>query len=125
MNKHNTPRHLSIYDGVAMSESHSHRERDDNYSKVIIQLAPRWRIIECRNALQWIIQLRSSKLLNQGYWLGVSYLTSRNKLIEVSTGLNLLSDASMKDVLAGLPETVSQRRSGTPLIDNTKIRAMA
>ena len=108
MNKHNTPRHLSIYDGVAMSESHSHRERDDNYSKVIIQLAPRWRIIECRNALQWIIQQRSSKLLNRGHWLGVSYHTSKNKLIEVSIGLNLLSDASIRDVLAGLPETISK-----------------
>ena len=125
MNKHNTPRHLSIYDGVAMSESHSHRERDDSYSKVIIKLAPRWRIIECRNALQWIIQHRSSKLLNRGHWLSVSYHTSRNKLIEVSTRLNLLSDASMKDVLAGLPETFSQRGSGTPSTDNTDIRAMA
>ena len=69
----NSPRHLSIYDGVDISESHSHRERDDSYSKIIIQLAPRWRIIECRNALQWIIQHRSSKLLNRGHWLGVSY----------------------------------------------------
>jgi hypothetical protein len=108
-----------------MSESQSHRERDDSYSKIIIQLAPRWRIIECRNALQWIIQHRSSKLLNRGHWLSVSYHTSRNKLIEVSTRLNLLSDASMKDVLAGLPETFSQRGSGTPSTDNTDIRAMA
>ena len=95
-------------DGVDIDNVHSHRERDDSYSKVIIRLAPRWRIIECRNALQWIIQLRSSKLLNRGHWLGVSYHTSRNKLIEVSTRLNLLSDVSMKDVLAGLPETISK-----------------
>ena len=94
--------------GVDISECHSHRERDDSYSKVIIQLAPRWRIIECRNALQWIIQHRSAKPLNRGYWLGVSYHASRIKLIEVSTGLNLLSDASMKNVLAGLPETISK-----------------
>ena len=119
------PLPLANNDGVDISECHSHRERDDSYSKVIIQPAPRWRIIECRNALQWIIQHRSAKPLNRGYWLGVSYLTSRNKLIEVSTGLNLLSDASMKDVLTGLPETISQRSSGTPLTDNTKIRAMA
>ena len=104
----NSPRHLSIYDGVDIDNGHSHRERDDNYSKVIIQLAPRWRIIECRNALQWIIQHRSSKLLNRGHWLGVSYHTSRNKLIKVSTDLNLLSDASMKDVLDSLPETISK-----------------
>ena len=95
-------------DGVDIDNVHSHRERDDNYSKVIIQLTPRWRIIECRNALQWVIQHRSAKPLNRGYWLGMSYLTSRNKLIEVSTGLNLLSDVSMKDVLAGLPETISK-----------------
>ena len=103
-----TPLPLANNDGVGISESHSHRERDDSYSKVIILLTSRWRIIECRNALQWIIQHRSAKLLNRGHWLGVSYHTSRNKLIEVSTGLNLLSDASMKDVLAGLPETVSK-----------------
>ena len=102
------PLALANNDGVDIDNVHSHRERDDNYSKVIIQLTPRWRIIECRNALQWIIQHRSAKLLNRGHWLGVSYLTSRNKLIEVSTGLNLLSDVSMKDVLAGLPETISK-----------------
>ena len=119
------PLPLANNGGLAMSESQSHRERDDSYSKIIIQLAPRWRIIECRNALQWIIQHRSSKLLNRGHWLSVSYHTSRNKLIEVSTRLNLLSDASMKDVLAGLPETFSQRGSGTPSTDNTDIKAMA
>ena len=104
----NTHHHLSIYDGVDISKCQSHRERDDSYSKVIIHPALRWRIIECRNALQWIIQHRSAKPLNRGYWLGVSYLTSRNKLIEVSTGLNLLSDASMSDKLSKLPNHINQ-----------------
>ena len=108
MKKVKTPLPLANNDGVDISESHSHRERDDSYSKIIIQLAPRWRIIECRNALQWIIQHRSSKLLNRGHWFGVSYLTSRNKLIEVSTGLNLLSDASMSEVLSKLPNNSNQ-----------------
>ena len=73
MKKVKTPLPLANNDGVEYQKCHSHRERDDSYSKVIIQLAPRWRIIECRNALQWIIQHRSSKLLNRGHWLGVSY----------------------------------------------------
>jgi len=120
-----TPSPHSNNDQVDIAEGKSHRERDDNYSKVIIHLAPRWRIIECRNALQWIIQHRSAKPLNRGYWLGKSYLTSRNKLIEVSTSLNLLSDASMKDVLVGLPENISQRHSIAPLTDHTKIRTIA
>ena len=95
-------------EGGDMAEFNSHRERDDNYNKVIIQLAPRWRIIECKNALQWIIQHRATKPLNQGYWLGVSYITTRNKLIEVSTALNLLSDASMRGKLLKLPNQINQ-----------------
>jgi len=120
-----TPSSPSNNEHVDIAEGKSHRERDDNYRKVIIHLSPRWRIIECRNALQWIIQHRSAKPLNRGYWLGKSYLTSRNKLIEVSTSLNLLSDASMKDVLVGLPENISQRHSIAPLTDHTKIRIIA
>ena len=95
-------------EGGDMAEFNSHRERDDNYNKVIIQLAPRWRIIECKNALQWIIQHRAAKPLNPGHWLGVSYITSRSKLIEVSKGLNLLSDASMGDKLSKLPNQINQ-----------------
>jgi hypothetical protein len=66
----------------------SHRERDDSYGKVILQLAPRWRIIECRNADQWIIQKRSAEPLDRGKWTSVSYVVSRDKLIELSASLD-------------------------------------
>ena len=105
----NTPSPCMNNEGGDMAECNSHRERDDNYKKVIIQLAPRWRIIECKNALQWIIQHRATKPLNQGYWLGVSYITTRNKLIEVSKALNLLSDASMSAKLSKLPNHINQQ----------------
>ena len=104
----NTPSPCINNDGVDMTECNSHRERDDNYNKVIIQLSPRWRIIECKNALQWIIQRRAAKPLNPGHWLGVSYITSRSKLIEVSNGLNLLSDGSMGHKLSKLPNQINQ-----------------
>ena len=88
----------------------SHRERDDNYQGVIVQLDPRWRIIECRDAIQWIIQKRSAKPLNPGYWLGASYVTDRNKLIELSTTLGLLSEPSLRAVLDALPSSVTELR---------------
>ena len=72
------PRH-SKYTQLTPMDNPSHRERDDNYHGVIVQLDPRWRIIECRDAFQWIIQKRSAEPLNPGYWLGASYLTDRNK----------------------------------------------
>lgn len=96
------------YTGLTSIYNPSHRERDDSYGKVILQLAPRWRIIECRNAEQWIIQKRNAEPLNPGVWLGVSYVVSRDKLIELSTSLGLLSEPSKRAVLEALPSTTRE-----------------
>ena len=88
----------------------THRERDDKNSKVIVKLAPRWRIIECRNAEQWIIQKRSAEPLHQGVWRSVSYVVSRDKLIELSASLGLLSEPSKRAVLAALPSSATNLR---------------
>ncbi|MDA9214905.1 hypothetical protein N9O86_02885 [Planktomarina temperata] len=84
----------------------THMERSDAYSKVVVTLAPRWRIIECRNAEQWIIQKRSAEPLDRGKWTGVSYIVSRDKLIELSTSLGLLSEPSKRAVLEAFPVSI-------------------
>ena len=89
MTIHDHPPLPSLYTGLTPIYNASHRERDDSYGKVILQLARRWRIIECRNAEQWIIQKRSADHLDRGKWTGVSYVVSRKKLIALSTGLGL------------------------------------
>ena len=96
----------SLYTGLTPVYNASHRERDDSYTKVILQLAPRWRIIECRNAEQWIIQKRSAGPLDRGKWTGVSYIVSRDKLIELSTSLGLLSEPSKRAVLEAFPVSI-------------------
>jgi hypothetical protein len=103
MSKISTPPTPSKHAGLTPVYIPSHRERDDNYQGVIVQLDPRWRIIECRDAIQWIIQKRSAEPSHSGYWLGASYLTDRNKLIELSTTLGLLSEPSSRAVLEALP----------------------
>ena len=110
MSKISTPPTPSKYTGLTPIDNTSHRERDDNYQSVIVQLAPRWRIIECRDATQWIIQKRSAEPLNPGYWLGASYVTDRNKLIELSTALGLLSEPSLRAVLEALPSSATELR---------------
>jgi len=85
-------------------------EREDSYSKVVVTLAPRWRIIECRNAEQWIIQKRSAEPLDRGKWTGVSYVVSRDKLIALSTSLGLLSEPSKLAVLERLPSSATDLR---------------
>ena len=108
MTIHNHPPLPSLYTGLTPVYIASHRERDDSYTKVILQLAPRWRIIECRNAEQWIIQKRSAEPLDRGKWTGVSYVVSRDKLIELSTSVGLLSEPSKRAVLEALPSTARE-----------------
>ena len=88
----------------------THMEREDSYSKVVVTLAPRWRIIECRNAEQWIIQHRSAEPLHQGVWRSVSYVVSRDKLIELSASLGFLSEPSKRAVLERLPSSATDLR---------------
>ena len=108
MTIHNHPPLPSLYTGLTPVYNASHRERDDSYTKVILQLAPRWRIIECRNAEQWIIQHRSAEPLPGGVWRSISYVVSRDKLIELSASLGLLSEPSKRAVLEALPSTIRE-----------------
>ena len=100
----------SLYTGLTPVYNVSHRERDDGYDKVVLQLARRWRIIECRNAEQWIIQKRSAEPLDRGKWTSVSYVVSRDKLIELSASLGLLSEPSKRAVLEALPSSATDLR---------------
>ena len=85
----------------------SNRERDDGFSQVVVQLAPRWRVIVCKDHLQWIIQKCSAEPLHRGEWRGHSYVTSRNSLIRLCASLELLSDPLARARLEALPEQFS------------------
>ena len=85
----------------------SNRERDDSFCQVVVQMAPRWRVIVCKDHLQWIIQKRSAEPLHWGEWRGQSYVTSRNSLIRLCASLELLSDDNARDRLEALPEQFS------------------
>ena len=104
------PPRPSIYIGLTPVYNASHMEREDSYSKVVVTLAPRWRIIECRNAEQWIIQKRSAEPLDRGKWTSISYVVSRDKLIALSTSLGLLSEPSKRVVLEALPSSATDLR---------------
>ena len=59
--------------GAAYTVIPSHRESDDNYHDVVAQLAPRWRVIVCKDYLQWIIQKRTAEPLHAGIWRGLRH----------------------------------------------------
>ena len=81
-------------------------ERSDGYSNIILLFKPRWRLIECKYGIQWIIQKRSSST-NTGVWIGKVHTTTRNVLIVSCSQLNLINGVETLQILSGLPEKIS------------------
>ena len=102
----NTPPSKNLR-GAAVKAPLSHRERDDNYNGVIVQLAPRWRIIICKDGIQFILQKRSSKHSNKGMWIGQSYNTNRDGLLRACGSVGALNN-DILEALEALPDYASQ-----------------
>lgn len=89
------------------STSHiSHRERDDAYIGTIVQFSPRWRLVLCKDQMQWIIQKKESS--HRGFWRSKQYLTCKDSVLEASGRLGLLSDLKVQAVLHALPDYAKQ-----------------
>lgn len=105
-NPRNTPPRSAQSTGGANTKTPSHRERDHDYAYLVVQLAPRYRVILCPQGLQWIIQEKEAS--RSGHWRAKSYHTSRDSLLSASGRLGLLSDPNVEAVLHALPDHVSQ-----------------
>ena len=92
--------------GVANTNTPSHRERDDDYTYVVDQLAPHYRVILCQQGLQLIIQEKEAS--HSGHWRAKSYHTSRDSLLSACGKRGLLSNPNVEAVLHALPDHVSQ-----------------
>jgi len=84
----------------------SHRERDDAYLGAIVKFSLRWRLVICKDQMQWIIQKKESS--HRGFWRGKQYLTCKDSVLKASGRLGLLSEPNMKAVLYELPECARQ-----------------
>lgn len=87
----------------------SHRERDDAYRNVVVRLNEHWRIIECRDGIQWILQRSDGERRGQTRWSGRSYCRTRNALIRASRDLAGEIDGSAMAIVEGLPEWIGGR----------------
>jgi len=106
MNYSLTPPPSTPNEGVANTNTPSHRERDNNYADIVVQLTPRYRVILCPQGLQWIIQEKECS--RRADWRAEQYLTSRDGLIEACGKRGLLSNPNSEAVLHALPDHVSQ-----------------
>ena len=82
----------------------SHRESNDHYQAVVTHLNDRWRVIVCKDGIQWILQRRTRAESPDGArWESRSFLRSRNALIGVSHGNAGEIDPNAAAILEALP----------------------
>lgn len=90
------------------AQSLSHKERDDSYFPVVAMLTPRWRVVLCKNGIQYILQRHFAETLHSGAWRSSSFHVSRDSLIKACVMLGLISDLKLEQLLADLPTTARE-----------------
>ena len=85
----------------------SHRERDGNYHSVIFSKGD-WRVIVCKDDLQWIIQRRTrAGSPDRARWQAYSYPTERDALVRLWSEVTGDDGAYLRSIL---PELFRSRR---------------
>jgi hypothetical protein len=70
-------RPLDALNGVNRNES------SDGYANVVAPLNRKWRVIQCRDGIQWILQSRDSLTAARGIWRGRNYCRTKEALLRV------------------------------------------
>ncbi|WP_210320213.1 hypothetical protein [Pseudaminobacter soli (ex Zhang et al. 2022)] len=80
------------------------REEGESYPFKIVDLNERWRVILCKDGIQWILQKRGGLDKGEARWRGMAYYRTKAGLLNRirREGVELTSDAMA--VLAALPE---------------------
>jgi hypothetical protein len=84
----------------------SRHEAADDYFAVIAQLSPRWRVIECPDGVQWVLQYRfRAETSDKPPWKGRSFCRTREALIRcITEHADDTDPAQAEALLAHLPE---------------------
>jgi hypothetical protein len=67
---------------MTSTNNESRVETAESYGHVVVRLNPRWRIIACRDGLQWILQYRASaETYSRARWASRSHCRTGEVLI--------------------------------------------
>ena len=83
-----------------------HHETSDGYVGQVVQVCDRWRVITCRDHLQWILQRRDAQRSGQPRWTGVRYFQTREALVRTCRTLCERVDPAAMAMLLALPERI-------------------
>lgn len=98
------PAHADNADAVPTTvQSRKRRlsEAAEDYPDVIAKLNMEWRIILCRDGIQWILQRHTG-----GRWRSLSYCRTRDGLLRCIRDAGIPSDVVEGSALSELPERI-------------------
>jgi hypothetical protein len=82
----------------------NNREESQSYRTIVATLNADWRVIECRDGIQWILQRRAGNRHGEPRWEGRSYCWNKKNLLGRVRALVGESDAIELAILDMLPE---------------------
>ena len=80
------------------------REESENYRAIIAKLNAGWRVIECREAIQWILQRRAGMRRGEPRWDGRCYCRTRQGLMRRVRELAGECDGGALVIISSLPD---------------------
>lgn len=80
------------------------REESENYRAIIAKLNANWRVIECRDGIQWILQRRAGNRHGEPRWEGRSYCRNKESLLGRVRDLTGECDGIAHVILGSFPE---------------------
>ena len=104
------PTPKAFISGVAYDKAATHRETSDNYHRVVLKFSSRWRVILCKDNIQWILQKCDAEPSHDGNLRGKSYFACKESLIRVCGSRGLLLDPQARAVLDALPAYIHQSK---------------
>jgi len=82
-------------------------ESGDTYTGLVAQLNADWRVVECREHQQWILQRRGSpKKPRTNDWRGRSYCRTAEALLRCTRNYAGAIDPAAAAILTSLPERI-------------------
>ena len=81
-------------------------ESSDSYGDVVAVLNHKWRVIRCRDGIQWILQSRDSTTAAKGVWRGRSYCRTKEALLRACAAHAGEIDPTAVGLLAELPDRI-------------------
>lgn len=82
----------------------NNREESENYHPIIAKLNANWRVIECKDAIQWIVQRRAGMRHGEPRWDGRCYCRTRQGLLRRVRELASECDAGALAIIGSLPD---------------------